>query len=50
MMSDERSEKREGGAMADTGKRRAGIHVRLSFPNGGSLDVSDVLPENLDHG
>ena len=35
-------EKRESGAMAHTGKRRAGVHVRLSLPNGGSLDESDI--------
>ena len=35
-------EKREGAAMADTGKRRAGVHVRLSLPNGGSLDETDI--------
>ena len=28
-------EKRESAAMADTSKRRAGVHVRLSLPNGG---------------
>ena len=35
-------EKREGGAMAHTGKRRAGVHVRLSLPNGGSLDETTL--------
>ena len=28
--------------MAHTGKRRARVHVRLTLPNGGSLDESDV--------
>jgi len=28
--------------MAQTGKRRAKVHVRLVLPNGGSLDESDI--------
>ena len=28
--------------MAQTGKRRAKVHVRLSLPNGGGLDESDI--------
>ena len=28
--------------MAHTGKRRAKVHVRLSLPNGGSLDEADI--------
>jgi molybdate transport system regulatory protein len=34
--------KRESGAMSHTGKRQAGVHVRLSLPNGGSLDEADI--------
>ena len=28
--------------MAQSGKRRAKVHVRLSLPNGGSLDEADI--------
>ncbi len=28
--------------MVHTGKRRARVHVRLSLPNGGSLDETDI--------
>ena len=35
-------------SMAHTGKRRAKVHVRLSLPNGGSLDEADIaLIENV---